>query len=58
MGRPRLIYFMEHRILRTRLENSKSKVTAFQLVQALAEGRDISDICCHRQEIPASQFSR
>jgi len=44
--------------LRTELENSRSTATASRLVPAVAEARDVSGTCCHRQEIPASQFSR
>jgi len=58
MGSLRLGHFTEHSTLRTKLENSKSTATALQLVSALAEGRNISDTCCHKQEIPASQSSR
>ena len=58
MGCVQLRYFTEQSILHTDLENSKSTATAVRLVPALAEGRNVSDTYCHRQEIPASQSSR
>jgi len=53
MGRLRLEYVMEHSILRTELENSKSTAIPLRLVPASAEARDVSDACCQRQEILA-----